>query len=163
MDEEVFQKLAIILKGRIILLGVGNEMKGDDGAGVFLARLLQEKITSDTVDIIDAGAAPENYVDIIVKSKPDVLLILDAAMMGREAGDLMLVQPQDLLIHGYSTHCLSLGVICRYLEVEAGCRIYLLLIQPETTAYGESLSKKIRQKLHDVAGTLEIIIRRKKK
>ena len=47
---------------KLIVLGVGNELKSDDGVGPFIiAKLKQEKIENDNLIFIDAETVPENF------------------------------------------------------------------------------------------------------
>lgn len=43
----------------VLLLGVGNRQRQDDGVGSYLVRRLQKKIR---IPSLDAGDVPENYI-----------------------------------------------------------------------------------------------------
>jgi len=69
---------------KYVLMGIGNELNGDDGVGNTLAREFVERgwlaIPCETV--------PENFVSVIEREKPEVLVMVDAAEMDIEPGDL---------------------------------------------------------------------------
>ena len=72
-------KLEDVFKGKVVIVGIGNTMKGDDGFGPALVERLSPKVKAVC---IDAGSAPENYTGKIVKEKPDTILIVDALHLG---------------------------------------------------------------------------------
>ena len=56
-----------------VLLGVGNEMNGDDAIGVYVAR----KFKCDGWKAIDCATVPENYVGEIKRLKPEKVVIVE--------------------------------------------------------------------------------------
>ena len=56
--------LSDIKKKKVVLLGIGNILKGDDGFGPALVHELEGKVP---ITCIDAGPAPENYAGKIIK------------------------------------------------------------------------------------------------
>ncbi|HQN05393.1 MAG TPA: hydrogenase maturation protease, partial [Anaerolineaceae bacterium] len=64
---------------RVVILGVGNELRGDDAAGVLAVRkLLKKKEKLDDVLIIEGAQAPENFTSVIRRFNPHLILIIDA-------------------------------------------------------------------------------------
>ena len=58
---------------KLIILGVGNELKSDDGVGPFIIKnLMAEDIESDRLLLIDSGTVPENFTGKIRKENPSV-------------------------------------------------------------------------------------------
>ena len=51
--------LADILKGKIVIVGIGNILKGDDGLGPILSERLETVLD---IPCINAGSALENYI-----------------------------------------------------------------------------------------------------
>ena len=64
--------LARMCSRNICIVGVGNRTKGDDAAGPTLIDLLAD---SASRHCIDAGIAPENYLEKIAACAPDLSLI----------------------------------------------------------------------------------------
>ncbi|MBM3255213.1 MAG: hydrogenase 3 maturation endopeptidase HyCI, partial [Candidatus Omnitrophica bacterium] len=64
------------LSGKVIILGIGNTLRSDDGAGSILANRIKDKVH---FQVFDSGPTPENYLEKIIKENPDNILILDAA------------------------------------------------------------------------------------
>ncbi len=76
-----------------LIVGIGNTLKGDDGAGVLICQQLKDIIGQN---VIDAGTVPENYIQPIIKKAPKVLLILDAIDFGGCPGAVNIFKPEEL-------------------------------------------------------------------
>jgi len=133
-------RLKRLLEGRVIVLGVGNRCRRDDGAGSLLAEQLDERTG---VQVIDAGAVPENYVEKVARSRPDTILILDAADFGGAPGDLRILEPELVGPSGVSTHVLSLQIIADFLKARTQARLAVLAIQPADIGLGTELSEEV--------------------
>lgn len=132
------------LKGyeKLLILGVGNELKRDDGVGPFIVDNLDEK---DNVICINAKTVPENFTGKIRKEQPSHVIIVDACLMGGEAGDIKIVDKDDFVNIGISTHSMSLSYFVKYLERDNDFKIIFVGIEPETMEFGEELSEKIEK------------------
>jgi len=74
---------------RKVLLAIGNDLKGDDSAGMLVGRLVMNMCKSWKVYL--GGTTPESYVFKISEEKPDVLVIVDATIMGKAPGKYFLI------------------------------------------------------------------------
>jgi hydrogenase 3 maturation protease len=142
--ENVFKD---ILKGKVVIVGVGNTLKRDDGLGCVLTRRLQGKTKAVC---IDAGAAPENFTGIVRKEDPDTVIIIDAADLGREPGAFAILDKDEIMTIGFTTHDISPPMLMEYLETQTRASIYMLGIQPERVEFGEGLSDRIEETLKKV-------------
>jgi hydrogenase 3 maturation protease len=131
-----------ILSGKVVVVGIGNTMRGDDGFGSELVRRLQGRI--DAV-CIDAGSAPENYLGSVVKEKPDTLLLLDAVHMGMKPGDFRIMKPEEILDACVSTHDISLSMLVDFIMEVSDCKVYLLGLQPKTVEFGKEISEGVAE------------------
>ena len=137
-----------ILKGKVIIIGIGNIMRGDDGFGPALINELSGEINAIC---IDAGVAPENYVGKISKEKPDTILLVDAVHLDLPPGGYELLKKEDILNSGMTTHNMSPAMVINFLESETDADIYLLGIQPEATSFGEEMSTGVRSTLIELS------------
>ena len=144
----MLQKLKCKLKGKVVIVGIGNVMKGDDGFGPALVEELRAGLN---VPCIAAGSAPENYVGVIAKENPDTVLLCDAAHLGKDAGQYDILEEKEIIKSGFTTHDLSAGMFIEYLKKRTGANIYLFGIQPENITLGSDMSPKIKAALPDVA------------
>ena len=155
-------QLANFLEGydKLIVLGVGNELKCDDGVGPYIIKKLKEENIEDEKKLlfIDAQTVPENFTGKIRKEKPSHLIIVDACLMGGEPGDMKIVNRYDFANIGISTHSMSLSFFVRYLEKDSDFRITFVGIEPETMDWGENPTPKVEKAAYEFIDTLKEII-----
>ena len=128
----------------MMVLGIGNSLAGDDGAGNYAVRLLQMRLEEaknqgKTHDIIaiDAGTVPESYTSIIRRAKPELLVLVDAAEMALPPGSIRLVKPERLKSSAFSTHKMPLNILIDYIKEMCG-RVVMVGIQPGEAGTGLS-------------------------
>lgn len=143
-----------ILKGKIVIVGIGNTLKGDDGFGPALVAALQGKVKAA---LIDAGTAPENYTGTITKLEPDTILLVDAVHLDKPAGEWAILGKKDILRAGLTTHDLSPDMLIEYLENTTKARIYLLGVQPKTLEFGDQMSEEVKNTLEDIVKCMKHI------
>ena len=143
--------LDAFLVGRVCIVGVGNRQRGDDGAG---PRLVDERKSESQGVWLDAGAAPENFLEPIVRTRPDSVLIVDAVDFGGFAGEYRLLEPADVDSVSVSTHTGSLRLLSEYLTNRSGARVLILAIQPERIGPGECLSRAVEESVVELANLL---------
>ena len=129
----------------VLVLGVGNAMKGDDGVGPHVAALLSAQpvvvdfARASTLQSIDCGTTPENYTAVVRRLRPDLLVIVDAAEMGLQAGECRIIPPDRAGALGLSTHSMPLSLFVSYVR-DLASSIVLVGVQPRSMAFGEGLS-----------------------
>jgi hydrogenase 3 maturation protease len=140
---------------RVAVLGVGNDMKGDDGAGVWVARSLAARIPdAPGVLVIDGGVAPENFTGPLRRFRPDLVVEIDAAHLDEPAGSVAWVDWRDADGMSASTHTLPPSVLAQFLSADLGCRVALIGIQPATLGMGRGLSPDVAAAADCLAGLL---------
>lgn len=91
---------------RLLILGLGNYLMGDDGAGIHLIKELRKEKIPVGVKLIEAGTAPINYLEEISKSKK--LIAVDIIKGGEKSGTVYKLNLKDLKetavndAHGFS-------------------------------------------------------------
>ena len=117
-----------------VLLCVGNNMMGDDGAGPLLAQMCAENPQGNW-QVIDGGSAPEIDVVSIRELKPSRLLIVDATDMGLNPGDIRVVDPDDIAeMFLMTTHNMPLNYLIDQLKEDTG-EVIFLGIQPDIVGF----------------------------
>jgi hydrogenase 3 maturation protease len=134
---EVFGKLN---PAETVIVGIGNTLKGDDGAGPQVCSILKGKISAE---VIDAGTTPENYIAKIVKISPKKLLIIDAVDFGATPGTVKIFSMDDLRQLTLSTHCLSPHLSIEAIKSEINVDVIFIGIQPAHLQFGHGLSKQV--------------------
>jgi hydrogenase 3 maturation protease len=137
---EIFEQLREFGGNKTVIVGIGNVLKGDDGAGPLICQQLKGKICAET---IDAGTVPENYIQLIIKKAPQKLIIIDAVHFEAPAGTIDVFEPQQLNSLVISTHTLSarlfIDMICRSIKAD----VYFIGIQPAQTDLGQPVSPEV--------------------
>jgi hydrogenase 3 maturation protease len=146
---------------RLAIVGLGHELRGDDAAGLLVARQLvqvwQQRSwppAGDRLLIIEAGHAPENHTGPIRRFAPDLVLMVDAAQMNEPPGRIHWLAWQEISGLSASTHTMPLYMLAKYLTSELGCDVALIGIQSADTALGAPLSPPVQRAVNQVAQTL---------
>ena len=140
--DEVLEKLRELRWYRTSIVGIGNTLKGDDGAGPLVCQQLYGKVC---VGVMDVGTVPENYIQPIVKSCPENLLVIDAIDFGAPTGTIGMFKPEQLDSAIISTHMLSPRVFVNAICEETEANPYFVGIQPAQTQLGQSMSPEVRE------------------
>jgi len=132
------------LKGKVLILGVGNPLRGDDGAGPYLIEQLNGKID---VPLLDCGEVPENFLGKIAELHPNTILIIETVHLGASPGAVAIIEADDIDRVSYSTHHASLRLLMNYLKIEIGAEVFVLGIQPKKTEFGIEISNEVKKTL----------------
>jgi hydrogenase 3 maturation protease len=126
-----------------LLLGVGNTLSHDDGVGPRVARALRGDASWVAVDV---GAALENACGIVVRERPTLLVIVDAARMGLPAGSIRRLPVEARQTMLASTHGLPIAFVWERLTsaVSVG-RSLLIGVEPADLSFGEGLSPTVAE------------------
>ncbi len=152
MDKQLFEQLRKFRGSRTLIVGIGNILKGDDGAGPLVCEQLgRAKICAD---LIDAGTVPENYIQPIIKKAPQSLLVIDAIDFGASPGTIRIFELEQLNSHVVSTHTLSprlfADMVCQYIKLD----VYFVGIQPAQIQLGKSISSQVSQAIQHLCRAL---------
>lgn len=155
-------QLSSFLEGfeKLIILGVGNELKCDDGVGPYIIKKLKDEDIEDNERLlfIDAQTVPENFTGKIRKENPSHVIIVDACLMDGEPGDIKIVDKDDFANIGISTHSMSLSFFVRYLEQGTDFKIIFVGIEPESMDYDDKPTANVENAANDFIKILKGII-----
>ena len=135
---------------KVAILGIGNELREDDKVGLYIIEKLSEGIKNKNLDesslvLINAGSVPENFTRLIKQENPSHLIIIDAALMDKEPGELKFVKKEEIADVNISTHSLSLNFLINYLEKFLSIELLFIGIQPLNMDLGNNLSVKVKR------------------
>lgn len=135
---------------RPLVLGFGNVLLRDDGAGVLLAARLQREMAVGLADFIDGGTMSFNLLPYI--EAREFLLVIDAADVSAIPGTVRLFtgpQMDGFLKSSRRRTVHEVGIIdLMDMARLQGClprQRALLCIQPGCIAWGETLSAPVEQ------------------
>ena len=139
-----------LLSSETVVVGVGNTILSDDGAGVHAARLLQaDPRVPPGVTILDGGTLGLEVAPYL--SDASRVLFLDAVDMAAAPGTLTRMTGKELLgtSAGRSVHQLGVAdLIAALALMSAGPQdIVVLGVQPVNTRCGTSLSAEVEAAL----------------
>jgi len=125
---------ALLCKEKIILfVGIGNQLKSDDGAGVYISKKIKN---SGFIRSLSVEASLENYIGKINSINPDILVLIDCADIKSPPGTCKLLRVGQVRDLTFNTHSISLGRISEFFSMP----VYILGIQPEKVDFGENIS-----------------------
>lgn len=149
------EKLNKVFKGKTIILGIGNVMKGDDGVGPILISRLKGKTKAI---LLDCGELPENYTQPIIEARPDKIVIVDAADWNGPPGEIKLIDAEEINNISLSTHDSSLQIFINYLKKHLpGIDIIIIGIQTKRRGFLDSLSPEVEKTVIELSHLLEKI------
>jgi hydrogenase 3 maturation protease len=125
---------------RNLLLGIGNPLRRDDGAGNYVASFFRAPGWS----VADCGTAPENFTGLVRRQHPGLLVLVDAADMGLAPGEYAVIPRERIRDVGIGTHQLPLDFLIGFIEECAG-KIIVIGIQPKLVETGEGLSPEVQE------------------
>ncbi|MCL5102909.1 MAG: hydrogenase maturation protease [Armatimonadetes bacterium] len=144
----LIDELKDALRGRVVVVGVGDASRGDDAVGPMIAGMLAD---AGVENVIDAGASPEIETWRIRELAPEMVLFIDAVDFGGAPGDAALLAPDVLRSKGFDTHRAPLKLTMGYLENELGCTCRLLAVQPRDVRQGAPMCAEVSRSAENLA------------
>ena len=135
-----------------LLLGIGNTIMGDDGVGIYVARMVKDRIPSRTdLQVKELGVSGFKLVEEIL-GYDEVIIVDSYASRDTDAGQIREFSAEDFedTLHAASPHGANFATaleLYRSLQpdrVPKRLRIFTVNIHP-TDTFGESLSKSVRE------------------
>jgi hydrogenase maturation protease len=80
------------VSGGLLILGIGNVLMGDEGAGVHALRRLEDEAWPDGVTLVDGGTGGFHLLSLLQDYEPVVMI--DAAADGRAPGTVRVIRPR---------------------------------------------------------------------
>ncbi|HMA95352.1 MAG TPA: hydrogenase 3 maturation endopeptidase HyCI [Polyangiaceae bacterium] len=145
----------------VALLCVGAELRGDDGVGMRIGRLLDDpEFANPRLRVHFGSSAPENCTGPIREQAPSHLLIIDAAHLGAEPGAMALLERDQITGVSFCTHALPLNVIVDFIAASNPQLkdVLLLGIQPQEMGFDEPLTTIIEEAAQAVAQMLRVAL-----
>lgn len=136
----------IVKADKVVVLGVGNLLLGDEGVGVHLIQKLREMQLGEGIELVDGGTS---LLDFIPQAE-DVskLIIVDAVKLGGKPGTTYKICVDDSLLKGAKgiTSLHQLGVVETLAIAQKMGKLphtVIIGIEPKEISYGLELSPEI--------------------
>lgn len=143
---------------KILVIGIGNEYRSDDAAGLVIARQLRERTLEGTVIIEqggDGGSLIEKWQDA------DAVILIDAVASGNKPGTIFRFDARAERIpakfFNYSTHAFSIAETIELAKAMQQLPPQLVVygIEGENFAPGMKISKNIEPVIEEVANRID--------
>jgi hydrogenase maturation protease len=136
----------------IVVIGVGNLLRKDEGIGIHVIKALQEMELSPDVSLVDGGTSPDL---IAYTGAGDRIIIVDAAKAGGETGAIYRFRPEDLDDKKRtlaSAHEMGLIENLKLMGLTGNepSEVIIIGIEPEDTGWGTELSPELKRKLETI-------------
>jgi hydrogenase maturation protease len=128
----------------VLILGLGNPLRGDDGIGCRVVEELVRRGLPDGVEALDGGAAGLGLLDLM--EGWERVVIVDAAEMGRGPGEFIRLTPADVQLAStsdrFSLHHAGLSEVLALADAlgRALPEMVIFGVQPAVIGWREGLS-----------------------
>ncbi len=149
-----------LASGKVVLCGVGNDIRGDDGVGLYLIKQLGASALLPTASTLSCGEMPENHIPEIVGLDPSHVVIMDAVDVGAPPGSTVLVESNEIHRRAISTHRLPMSLLSRLIAVASNHEVdvFILGIQAVDYAFGKGLSLEVREAADRLVSVLKRVL-----
>ena len=144
-------ELAQYLGQDLLVVGVGNPLRGDDAAGLVLGEKLAQRLD---LDYLRCEEVPENYLTEMLASSARTILMVDAVSLGTKPGDIKVLSPEQLAGDNISTHKCSVSLLATVLAEAGSKRVVVLGIQPDSISWGSYLSGPVNEAIDNFVASL---------
>ncbi len=144
----LLDKISKFENSKIVFVGLGNELRGDDASGIeFLEKLKTSNELKDS-HFINVGTNPENYLDKILSFEPQLVVFIDSADMNCKPGEIKFIDDREIINHEFSTHSFSISLIKEFLLKQKSMEFLFIGIQPLNTSFRKGLSEEVINSIH---------------
>ena len=127
-----------------VLFTVGSVLRGDDAAGPFVAKLFNESPLSGWM-LVEGDQTPENELGYLRRLHPKRIVMIDAAEMGLDAGEIRLIKAEDVSASFlFTTHSMPITYLLGQLE-DASEELVFIGVQPAQTEFFAPLTQSVRE------------------
>jgi len=143
------------------VIGVGNEIAGDDAAGPAVIEALRGRVPDD-VELINAGC---DALGVLPHLEEEVhTIIVDAARMGRAPGEVAVFGAEKarvrILADAWSLHGIGLAYVLQLAErMRLPARITIVGIEPAGVEPGQAMSPVVAAAIPRAVESVESILR----
>lgn len=140
------------MKSKILVVGVGNPLRRDDGIGSEIIKILQKE-SNPNFTLIDVGT--DSFLIFDQLSLYKKVIIIDAVSMGEDSGVVKLFTPKEAKLKikndALSTHGFGLVQILKLVEkFDITTVIKVIGIQPQNISFGEGLSDVVKKNVPQI-------------
>ncbi len=143
---------------KTVVIGVGNELKADDGIGLRVAKQLQEDGLQGPDTLVIPADVPENWIQPIIKFRPELLVLIDTADFSGKSGEIRAIRDDEISKIFTNTHSIPLVLLLEAIKKKVKTRTVFIGIQPKTTQFGKPMSPQVREAGRKAADVVRKIV-----
>ncbi len=151
-------------KNKILILGIGNILLGDEGVGCHAIKKLRDEIKEENVELIDGGTGGFHLLSFF--SDYEEMILIDATMDGKKVGTVSLIKPKFAsdFPTALSAHDIGLRDLIETAILSGGLpNINLITISIETIQNMKtSLSIEIEKSLSEITSLVKELLEKLK-
>lgn len=80
------------MQDKVLVLGIGNYLMGDEGVGVHLARHMEQMELPEEIEVVDGGTGGFHLLDYFNQFK--TVILVDAALDDQPVGTMRTIRPK---------------------------------------------------------------------
>jgi hydrogenase maturation protease len=145
-------------RAKIAVVGLGNVLMGDDGAGVAALGLLQGKVDEDVV-LAEVGTAALKAQALL--EQVECVVAIDAVQAGQQPGSVYCFSLDGAEINAcHSLHEMGIAGVLKLMPEESRPQVRVVGVEPESIELRMALSPTVQAALPKVAETVLATISR---
>ncbi len=153
LKEQLCRLLHKDARGRVVLMGIGNPLRGDDAVGLAVIDHLERRALEDVL-LLRAESVPENFTGLIREYEPTHVLMVDSAELNAPPGVARVIPADEIMESRISTHTSSLRALITFIEQTTGSKVTLIGVQPRSMEFGAGLSSVAEAASKEVADVI---------
>ncbi len=147
-------------KGKVLILGMGNILLGDEGVGVRAVEYIEDKALPGNVELLDGGTGGFTLLSEIQKF--DHVILIDATLDENPIGTIRVIKPKFASDYpkAMSTHDIGLKDLIESASIMGNLpTLYLIIVTIKNIQPMDlNLSAEIKNKLPEVySSVLEVL------
>lgn len=148
-------------RNKILVLGIGNYLMGDEGIGVHVIKSISEKLFPENVSMLDGGTGGFHLLSYF-QEYPKIIMI-DATMDGSPAGTLKVITPKFAsdFPSALSAHDIGLKDMIESMHLLGNMpKIYLITVSiTEIKSMTTELSNEVKSSIPAIVKKIEELIK----
>jgi len=140
---KISQLLLSSSKHKIVFIGVGHPLRGDDYVGSYVVKELIKRADHKplNVDFFDAEDSVESVITKAIQTRPKHIIFVDSCEMNSQPGKIQLISVSETDYPFFTTHGIPLKLLSERLIPES--EAWVLAIQPKQVEFSEQMSPEV--------------------
>lgn len=150
-------------KERFVVMGMGNDLKGDDGVGFYVVDRLSKEFKGESGFLFIKTSVPEDRVREIRNFAPNMVIIIDAADFGKRPGSIKIIKEYQISGLFISTHTTPLTLFLKLYQADQPVKsaVTIIGVQRKSSEFGQPMCGDVKKAGDMVAKIISELYRKK--